>query len=618
MRRTALVLLLCLISAVEAQTAPQPAAAVEKSAGTLHAKAQLVEIDVLVTDRQGNPVPHLQRSDFSIFEDKAPQTIKGFEEHDSASHATPPPALPAGTFSNAVPLPEDASVDILLLDSLNTPPESQPYLRDQLVSYINHAKPGTRLAIYVLNTRLRMLQGPTSDPALLKMALLSQGVKFSPLLQRDLNHSDVHEVSKTMTDLITSHPQSSGLLIQVQSMLLDTDARASSQKTQVRVQLSLAALDELARALAAVPGRKNLVWFSGAFPTTILRDAQTTGDKFAGNENMEDEVRKTLALLDRSRVAVSPVDARGLEAPPSALSSEPAGNPQTDRLTYGTTATNPRDAQFFHDTGAEHETMQVIADTTGGMAIFNTNGLSNAMEKATAAAHSYYTLSYTPPPNEHPGQPRQVAVKVKESGLQLAYRHEYFPDSSLEPSRTPAASLSAAPPPAASSVAVQSAMAPHTQNATEILFEVSPSSVGSSASSPAETCAAAVKWVGMTAFEASPHEQYIVTLNVDAKTVSFTESSDGKMHAVIDFILILYDPSGKQVDSKLDRAVLALEPAHYQKFLADGMRFHFNLVLPDKGSQILRFGVHDARTDRIGTLELTADAIRAAENTALR
>jgi VWFA-related protein len=584
-----------------------------KSDATFHAKAQLVEVDVVVTDCQGNPVHNLQASDFNVFEDKAQQTFTGFEEHEASSALLPASSRPSGVFSNASVLPEKSAVDVLLLDSLNTPSESQSYLRDQLVSYVDHAKPGTRLAIFVLNTRLRMLQGLTSDPALLKMALMQQGVKFSPLLQRDLNDSPVHDMSKMLTDIITSSPMENGLVEEVQSMMLNTDARMTSEKIQMRVQLTLAALDELSRYLAGIPGRKNLIWFSGAFPTTILRDAQTTGDVFAGNANMQDEVDKTLGLLARSRVAVSPVDARGLEPPVSESSSEPGEPPANQRLTYGTTALMPRDTQLFHDVASEHITMQEMAETTGGMALYNTNGLSDAMVKVTTAGHNYYTLSYRPPEGR-PVARREIAVKLKQSGMHLAYRHEYFSDPALYVPGT----LGAMPPPGGSSEAVREAMAPHTADATEVSFVVSPQRVAPTVAPAPVGAAPAVKWVGEAAFEGRPHAQYTLTLNVDAKTVSFTESPDGKMHAVLDFILIVYDAKGKQVDSKLDRAVLALAPAHYEKLLSDGMRFRFNLVLPDEGDEILHFGVHDAVTDHIGTLELSAEAIRSSRDTEAR
>ena len=421
MRGLTLAMVFSLVCFAKTQTVTPPGGQKENSDATLHARAQLVVVDVVVTDRRGNVVHSLPESEFSVFEDKASQTIKSFDEHDGSEASATPAAAP-GVFSNAPLLAGSSPVDVLLLDSLNTPPESQSFLRDQLVSYVDHAKPGMRLAIFVLNTRLRMLQGLTSDPVLLKAALIRQGVKFSPLLQRDLNDSAVHEVSKMMTDIITSTPMENKLTEQVQSMMLDTNARETSEKTVMRVQLTLAALDEIARYLAGIPGRKNLIWFSGAFPTTIMRDAQTTGTVFTGNANMQDEVNKTLALLARSRVAISPVDARGLEVAPEAGVSEREESPNTQKLTYGTNAVNPRDTQFLHDVEGEHITMQGMAEATGGIALFDTNGLTNAMEKVSAAAHSYYTLTYTPPTGGRPGVPREITVKLKQSGLHLAYR----------------------------------------------------------------------------------------------------------------------------------------------------------------------------------------------------
>jgi hypothetical protein len=55
--------------------------------------------------------------------------------------------------------------------------------------------------------------------------------------------------------------------------------------------------------------------------------------------------------------------------------------------------------------------------------------------------------------------------------------------------------------------------------------------------------------------------------------------------------------------------------ANFKKLLTDGMRFRFNLVLPSDGDEVIRFGVHDAMTDHIGTLELSANTIRSCDTT---
>ena len=49
-------------------------------------------------------------------------------------------------------------------------------------------------------------------------------------------------------------------------------AEQNSIRTDVRIRLTLAALQQLADYLAAFPGRKNVAWFSGAFPVAIFPD----------------------------------------------------------------------------------------------------------------------------------------------------------------------------------------------------------------------------------------------------------------------------------------------------------------------------------------------------------
>src|SRR5271163_1185235 len=90
---------------------------------TLTADTQLVILDVVVTDSKQNPVHNLNASDFTVFEDNTPEPIKSFDEHTSANATKPEPplSLPPGTFTNSTAAPTSTPLDILLLDTLNTP-----------------------------------------------------------------------------------------------------------------------------------------------------------------------------------------------------------------------------------------------------------------------------------------------------------------------------------------------------------------------------------------------------------------------------------------------------------------------------------------------------------------
>jgi VWFA-related protein len=150
---------------------PAPTQTTPAPVQTINAKAQLVVLDVVVADSKQTPVHHLKATDFTLLDNNSPQQITGFEEHVAPAQTAkvaPMRPLPPGIFTNFSPVPEGSTVNVLLLDALNTPMKDQSYVRDQLREYLKNTPQGTRIAIFGLNDRLIMLQGFTSDLTQLK------------------------------------------------------------------------------------------------------------------------------------------------------------------------------------------------------------------------------------------------------------------------------------------------------------------------------------------------------------------------------------------------------------------------------------------------------------------
>lgn len=263
-------LYLVLLSAVSliSQTAQTPAPADL----TFKTKAQLVLVDVVVTDNKGHPLTGLQKHDFEIFESAdlmgrgARQTIASFEEHKSA----PPkidPLRPSPNFYNNAPTVASAdSVSVLLLDILNTLPEDQAEVRRQVIEYLRTNDPGPRLAIFALDPRLRIVHGFTSDSQSLIGALGSKNSGAMPQastpVQSDAEAAANQELSQQMAD---THASSGGIQA-LQDFL--SEQKATEQGS--RVSGSLEAIRLLCRYLSGFPGRKNLIWFSGSFPNILI------------------------------------------------------------------------------------------------------------------------------------------------------------------------------------------------------------------------------------------------------------------------------------------------------------------------------------------------------------
>src|SRR6202021_3550249 len=101
----------------------------------------------------GQPVRGLKPSDLTVTENGLPVTLSHFEEHSMPatvkSAAEPkPPSLGPNVFSNLVAVPDDAPLNILLLDSLNTPMADQSSVRQEALAYLKTLPTGVPIAIF--------------------------------------------------------------------------------------------------------------------------------------------------------------------------------------------------------------------------------------------------------------------------------------------------------------------------------------------------------------------------------------------------------------------------------------------------------------------------------------
>jgi len=370
-------------------------------------------------------------------------------------------------------------------------------------------------------------------------------------------------------------------------------------QTDQRVGMTLDAMQELARYLSAVPGRKNLIWFSGSFPLNLDPDPSLQNPSEVMRDYYDD-VRETSELLSAARVAVYPVDARGLMNLPSAQASyTPSTNimPSSGAGRKGgaSVVNNPSvskdNMKFMQQLAAEHASMQQVAEDTGGEAFLNTNGMKEAVASAVDNGANYYTISYVPPPLRQNGEFHKVQVRGDTGGWQLAYRRGYYEDapdkashhSPGKPNMLTSATLHGAPP--ATQILFQARVLP----ATDPLLKDAQLPPG-----PAGEMSASLK--------GQPH-RYIVDLLVDAHTLTSDLTPEDLHQSAVEVALIAYDAESKQVNY-VDRAfMLKLKPEQYTSTMTTGIHLRFALDLP-AGQNSLRIAVHDLAARRVGSLEV--------------
>ncbi len=606
MPRTIQHLLTFLLTTSALAQTPQPKS--NPSAPTIQARTNLVVVDVVVTDHSGKNVHGLQQSDFALTEKGKPQQIRSFEEHAAPTQPPVPEpmlALPPGVFTNYAPTPQTAALNILLLDTLNTPLKDQAFVHQQLLKFIRTAPPGNRIAIFGLTTHLILLQGFTSDPELLRAALDKKSIRASPILDDAANGGAVEQLSDTIGSIeASSHGAIGDTLARVQQF----EAENQSFQIQLRTRYTLDAMNTLARYLSGLPGRKNLIWFSGSFPLNILPNGDLL-DPFAAMADMSEEARDTTSLLTRSQVAVYPVDARGLfNAPMYDASERGPATPQ---------AFSAQLNKFNQQTADEHATMRFMAEQTGGRAFLNTNGLKEAVDTVITTGANFYTLSYTPTDTHWDGNYRKIGLKLQGrfagQSLNLAYRRGYFavdPAPAAPPARHALNSAGDVVPAPTSPAAMRAAMMRGAPDPTQVIFKarVLPATL---ASVPAdETPDPDTRRNSDPKLAHGPWRRYIIDGVAVPSQLLTRQAPEANYIGTAEFVVHCYNRDGTLITAASTAVRLNLTAANAQRIQAAGIPFHEVISVPAKGEYFLRIGVHDLVGDRVGALEVPISTIK--------
>jgi VWFA-related protein len=580
--------LLSLAAVLQAQTpAPAPQQNTQPAPEPIplfRTQANLVLVDVVVRDH-GQPVHGLKAEDFHLFEDSAEQKITVFEEHrstDAIETSGPPPNLPPDTYSDAPRYALTSAANVILLDALNTPLTDQVYVRRRMLAYLKSIPPGTRIAVFTLGSHLRVIEGFAADPSVLEKAL-TEG----------RGHPETSPVMDPMFDqTMTDAADFAG------SGMLEFAAETQDFEWHMRREMTIDALTQLARYLSTIPGRKNLMWFTGSFPFQVsLGGSQTTN--FVSD--FEDQVKKLEELLTLARVAVYPIDALGLIGVPS-TSAETTVMPPGLLNSTGSIPTSiapsaagpqrintaskleSQDRAFLASLAASHGAMDLFAKSTGGKAYYNSNAIGSAVGDAIAIGSNYYTLAYTPQNQNYNGDFRAVAVKLPEHQYELAYRPGYYAQDPIRAAKLIPGRLSPLV------AAMQHGVLPLSQ--VPFTVKVTPASSDPAAAQNANGANAGGMLSGKLK---SPVTRYSAEFTIDAAGIDFRPLGDGKNHREIELSQALYNynDAGLAVDT----------PAAMDSNPQARIRLTQQIDVP-RGQTYLRIGVHDLMSGRIGTLEI--------------
>jgi VWFA-related protein len=386
--------LLPLIAAgLYAQSATQPSASNESqvlhSDQTLRTNTRLVLVDVVATDSKGQPVPDLNASDLTVLEDGKPQKISAFnfERSDASSARVAQIQLPPSVVTNA-PKFQSNSLNVILFDTANGDFTEQVYAHDQLLKFLNGAALDRPVAIFALQTQLKLLHDFSTDNKALSAAV----AKYRPPAKNNNSESMESRASAFST-------------------------RGDYHTSERDIENTLNQLNVLAKVLAGYPGRKNLIWLSESFPLTLFPETLNQGHM--DGQSLRSAVRGAANPASTQQNLVSSAPFKTYAELVKKVS---------DALMSAQVAVYPVDAGAVgrNDHLASQHTMNNMAESTGGKSFMNSNDLVLGLRNGIEDGSSYYTLTYYPENKNWDGLFRRIQVKSSRPNLSLRYREGYY------------------------------------------------------------------------------------------------------------------------------------------------------------------------------------------------
>ena len=368
----------------------------------------LVQVPVIVLDKQGKHVRGLTKEDFKVLENGKEQSVSAFEELASTPGALPSVALKPGQFGNlTLSDQQPRTVTIVALDTVNTPFLDQTYGRRELVKYLaNSMESGQVLALMIITSHgVKIIQGLTGDSAQLIQTLKKVSGEL-PALQS----VDIDAQADAATGDIPDIPAPGGDPdAAMQTFIERGDAIYAQFQQQNAIETTMQAFLGIAWTLSGVPGRKSLIWATGGFPFNLY------SPDIVPNGNLASLYERTMQALNQAQIAVYPVDVRGL------VNTSPLGD--------ASKAGVPTNRQMMNRSWLQQSTIDSLnefADMTGGKAFYNTNDLATSFKRAGDDASSYYMLGYYMDSHNNKAGWRQLKVKLDKKDVEVRARKGFF------------------------------------------------------------------------------------------------------------------------------------------------------------------------------------------------
>ena len=366
-----------------------------------------VRVDVIVSDRQGNPVTDLTLADFEISEDGKPQKAETFRLVKIDTEVAPSytqRTIRSRNDEETAANDENSRIFAFLLDDYHVTRDNSMVMRKPVIDFItNQLSPNDLAAVMYPLTPVDAAVLTRNHQGIINAVEKFEGRKYKYDPINAVENGYVYKLTPDAIELI-------------------------------RRQVTLGAIRGMCTKLGSLrEGRKSLILLSEGFNATLPPQMRSnlpggvsgigdiTRDPFAGQNNtLEDRAQFTATLdmnrelqdvwdaCNRNNTAIYAVDPRGLAVGAFDI----------------TTNISMTTSQSYLN--ASLDTLRELADNTDGRAIVNRNDLAAGMKQIIRDSSAYYLVGYTSSQAPKDGKFHEIKVRVKRPGVQVRARKGYW------------------------------------------------------------------------------------------------------------------------------------------------------------------------------------------------
>ncbi len=390
----------------------------------------LINVEVFVTDKDGDRIKGLTAADFELYEDGRPVTVSNFYAVEDGRPVSLPepsaedlatvqaeldPLEQLDTRLKTLPVPEDQRLHLVLyVDNLFIRPFNRNKVMRQVRQFLSTTiTPQDRVMMVTYDRSVHVRHPFTSDMRAIATSLFDIEELTGWAVQADQERREfLRRIDEADTEL-------------------EAEGHAAFYAESVYHDMtnSVGALKDLVGSLAGVPGRKAILYVSDGIPMTPGEDmffvydqrfkARVAGQLRANRYSGRRLFRELTARANSNRVTFYTLEAAGLRSHTS-LSAEYGGSTDSES---GLTGGSRVEADYMRFANYQ-EPLQAMADDTGGLAAFNTNNFAGALDRMAGDFQNFYSLGYVPARGSD-GRFHDIEVKVKRKGLVVRHRRGY-------------------------------------------------------------------------------------------------------------------------------------------------------------------------------------------------